>query len=119
MAKSKRKESVLSQQTRQKAEADAIEAAKAEEVAREAAERAAVEAKEAKRKAVPPKAVKPPKVRRAKFVRGVKEKTVQQKVSVPTPRSTKASGKMMTRNLTETPKDEPRSGPAPKGRRKP
>src|SRR4051812_38862910 len=110
MAKKPKTESVLSQQTRLKAEVDAIEAARAEEVTRQAAEQAAAAAKEAERKAVTPKPPRPPKVKKARFVREQKEKAQAAKEAVPIPRSTKAAGKLMTKNLVEVPKDEAKPG---------
>jgi hypothetical protein len=119
MAKKAKTESVLSKQTRLKAAADATEAARAEEVARAAAEQAAAEAKEAERKAVTPRAARPPKVKKARFVRAAKEQAPGVPAAAPTPRSTTAAGKMMTRNVTAVPKDEPRAAAPPEGRRKP
>ena len=119
MAKKKGKtESVLSRETRLKAEADAIsrgkaavEKAAAEKVAE--AERIAAE----KRPVAPsPKAARPKKVKRTRFVREQTEKKAETKAAPLAERSTKADGKLMTKNVAYRPKDEPGIGQNAKGR---
>jgi hypothetical protein len=116
MAKRAKTESVLSRETRLEAEADAISGAKA------AAEQAAEVAKEAaeKRRVVTPvvKAEWPKKTKKARFVREQTEKKPKAKATR-TERSSKAVGKMMTKNVSYRPKDEPRAGPKAKGRARP
>ena len=119
MAKKKGKtESVLSRETRLKAEADAIlrsKAAAEKVVADKAAEAERIAA--AKRPPAPiPKAARPKKVKRARFVREQTEKKPEPKPAPLAERSTKADGKLMTRNVTYRPKDEPGIGQNAKGR---
>lgn len=115
MAKKKGKtESVLSRETRLKAEADAISRSKA------AAEKAAAEAERIaaeKRPPAPiPKAARPKKVKRARFVREQTEKKAEPKAAPLAERSTKADGKLMTKNVAYRPKEEPGIGQNAKGR---
>ena len=115
MAKKKGKtESVLSRETRLKAEVDAIlrsKAAAEKAVADKAAEAERIAA--AKRPPAPiPKAARPKKVKRARFVREQTEKKPEPKAAPLAERSTKADGKLMTRNVTYRPKDEPGIGQA-------
>lgn len=113
MAKKRTKtESVLSRETRKQAEADALAAAKklAEKVAQ-----AAVDAAEAlKKRVVAPvvKAVRPAKTKKPRYVREQKESKPQPAAAALPARSTKASGKLMTKNVHEKPRKERGSGVA-------
>jgi hypothetical protein len=114
MAKRKKTESVLSRETNRQADEAARTAVAAEAKAAEAAaaEAAAAAAAARKRAAEPvAKAVRPKKPKKARFVREAKEKQPRAKAATPTPRSTKAAGKLMTKNLHEAPKDAPDPDP--------
>jgi len=117
MAKRAKIESVLSRETRLQAEADALAAAAREvEKAAEAARAAA----EQKRVATPAtKAARPKKAKNARFVREQAEKKPETRATPLPERSTKAGGRMMTKNVSHRPKDEPNTGPKEKGRARP
>jgi len=107
MAKKTKTESVLSRETRLQAEAEAISGAKAAEQAADLA----TEAGEKKRVVTPTaKAVRPKKAKKARFVREQTERKPETKATPLPERSTKAGGKMMTKNVSYRPKDESRTG---------
>ncbi|HUR55329.1 MAG TPA: hypothetical protein VMZ71_14440 [Gemmataceae bacterium] len=62
-------------------------------------------------------AIKKPK--KARFVREAQEKRPRANTAALPERSTKVSGKMMSRNVTAVPKDEPQTGPKSKSRSRP
>ena len=106
MAKKVKTESVLSRETRLKAEADALATAgKAAEAAKAATAKAATP---------PAPAVRPKKVKKARYVREKKEKQVPVKTAELPARSTTAAGKMMSKNIAANPEDE--GGGLPRGR---
>lgn len=108
MAKKAKTEGVLAKETRLRAEADAVAAA------RRATEAAAEAAKEAAEKNRIEKAERRKKPKRARFVRGKKETTPKVEASPLPGRSTTAAGKLMSRNVTDKPRREPQAGPKPK-----
>src|SRR4051812_16178547 len=56
------------------------------------------------------------KPKKARFVREAQEKRPRANAAAVPERITKASGKMMSRNVTAVPKDEPQTGPKSKSR---
>ena len=125
MAKKAKTEGILARATRQKAEDEAVVAAarQAEADARAAkdAERATAEAAEAtkqaaagsgrKRAAMAGKAE--PAAKKARYVREKKEATPEAEAAPLPPRSTTASGKMLSKNVKTAPKETagPNRGP--------
>ena len=110
MAKKSKTESVQSREARKRAEAAAAKKA-ADDLAARAAEQAEAEEAAVKRRAEKAAARKKPK--KARFVREQTEKQTRAKAPASRGRSTTAAGKMMSKNLTESPKHEatPRTGP--------
>jgi hypothetical protein len=106
MAKKSKTESVLSKEVRKQAEADAISTAKAE------AAKLAEAAEAVRQHAMAPvaTAVRPKKVKKARYVRETTENKTQAKAAPLPPRSTKASSKLMTKNVHERPRKERGSG---------
>ena len=113
MAKKAKTESVQSREARLQAEA----AARAAQTAKEQAAAAAAAKEAEKRKAA--KAEKRKKTKRPRFVReAAPTPAVAKPKAMPLPeRTTKARGKLMTKNLVLAPKDEP--GLKPSGRPRP
>jgi hypothetical protein len=102
MAKKTKTESVLSRETRTQANAPAP--------AKPAPE-AVVEATAPKQVAKPvPKVAGPKRAKKARFVREKKEQQTPVKTAGLPARSTKAAGKMMTRNVKAEPKAEQAAG---------
>lgn len=100
MAKKAKTEGVLARETRLRAEAGQTAADPAAADARAAAA--------ATRGDAPPAATtpRPKKVKKARFVRAPQEKRPPTKAAAPAARSTKAAGKMMSKNVTGRPKAE-------------
>src|SRR5213082_1035883 len=111
MAKRQKTESVLSREARKHQEAAGRPASTVAAVKNAVVKAAATVAEVVEKHVVRPvaKAVRPKKAKKARFVREKKEKQ-EVKATAQTPRSKTASGKMMTKNLAEAPREEPVPG---------